>query len=77
MKTQCPPIDEKVFRTALNATSEKRGSLLALQNKASILQTVQSDKVMRQRWELYCKENYYAKGIGFDEVIEILINLGD
>lgn len=24
--------------------------------------------------ERYCKENYYARGIEFDEVIEILMN---
>jgi hypothetical protein len=74
MKTHGSTINKKVFRTALNATSVKRGSLLALQNKESILQTIQADKTMRQRWELYCKENYYARGIEFDEVIEILMN---
>lgn len=77
MKTQRPTINEKVFNAALNATSEKRGSLLAVQDKESILRTIQSDAVMRQRWELYCNENYYAKGIGFDEVIEVLINIGN
>lgn len=77
MKTQRPTINEKVFNAALNATSEKRGSLLAVQDKEPILRTIQSDAVMRQRWELYCNENYYAKGIGFDEVIEVLINIGN
>ena len=76
MKTQHPAINKKVFRTALNATSEKRRSLLALQDKEIILRTIQSDAIIRQRWERYCKENYYAKGIGFDEVIEVLINIG-
>ncbi len=77
MKTQHLTINKKVFSAALNATSEKRRSLLALQDKETILRTIQSDAVMRQRWELYCKENYYAKGIGFDEVIEVLINIGN
>ncbi len=30
---------------------------------------------MRQRWERYCKANYYANGINFDDVIEILLKL--
>lgn len=77
MKTQRPTINKKVFIAALSATSEKRGSLIALQEKETILRTIQSDAVMRQRWELYCKENYYAKGIGFDEVIDVLINIGN
>ena len=77
MKTQHPKINKKVFSVALNATSEKRGSLLALQEKEAIFRTIQSDAVMRQRWETYCKENYYAKGIGFDEVIDVLIKIGN
>jgi predicted nucleotidyltransferase component of viral defense system len=75
MKAQSPSINRKVFSTALHATSEKRGSLLALQDREIIIRTIQSDATMRQRWERYCRDNYYAKGIGFDEVIEVLIDI--
>ncbi len=75
IKTLRPAIHKKVFRTALNATSEKRGSLAALQDKEKILRTIQSDAIIRQRWERYCKDNYYAKGINFDDVMEILIDI--
>ena len=75
MKTQRKAINKKVLITALNATSEKRGSLSALQDKELILRTIQSDAIMRQRWDRYCKENYYAKDIEFDEVISILIDI--
>lgn len=34
-KAQCPTMNKKIFHRALNATSEKRGSLLAPQNKRS------------------------------------------
>jgi len=30
---------------------------------------------MRQRWARYCRENYYAKGIAFDDVIGLLIDI--
>jgi predicted nucleotidyltransferase component of viral defense system len=75
MKTQRQAIKKEIFTTALNATSEKRGSLSALQDKELILRTIQSDAIMRQRWDRYCKENYYAKGIEFDEVIGVLIDI--
>lgn len=75
MKTQRSVIDKEVFRTALNATSQKRGSLSALQDKEIILRTIHLDATMRQRWERYCEDNYYAKGIKFDEVIEVLIDI--
>jgi predicted nucleotidyltransferase component of viral defense system len=74
-RTQGLVIDKKVFNTALHATSEKRSSLAALQDEEKILLTIQSDVTMRQRWERYCKENYYAKGIGFDQVIDVLIGI--
>jgi len=75
MKTQRKAINKKVLINALNATSEKRGSLSALQDKELILRTIQSDAIMRQRWDRYCKENYYAKDIEFDEVISKLIDI--
>ena len=75
IKTQRKAIKKKIFITALNATSKKRGSLLAVQNKETILRTIQSDTIMRQRWDRYCRENYYAKGIAFDDVIGLLIDI--
>jgi predicted nucleotidyltransferase component of viral defense system len=75
MKTQHPMFNKEIFITALNATSKKRLSLAALQDQDKILLTIQSDPTMRQRWDRYCKENYYASGIGFDEVIRILMEI--
>ncbi|MGP8337529.1 MAG: nucleotidyl transferase AbiEii/AbiGii toxin family protein [Methanosarcinaceae archaeon] len=75
MKTQEKLIDKSVFVSALNATAEKRMSHSVLKNKEEIIQTIQSDPVMRQRWTRYCKENYYANGINFDEVISVLIDI--
>ncbi len=75
MKTRKLAIKKGVFTTALHATSEKRSSLAALQDKEKILLTIQSDVTIRQRWERYCKDNYYAKGIGFDQVIDVLIGI--
>ncbi|MBU4306500.1 MAG: nucleotidyl transferase AbiEii/AbiGii toxin family protein, partial [Acidobacteria bacterium] len=75
MKTQRQVINKEIFITALNATSEKRMSLAVLQDKEKIFRTIQSDAIMRQRWERYCKENFFANGIDFDEVIEVLIDI--
>jgi predicted nucleotidyltransferase component of viral defense system len=74
-KTKRKTINEKTFITAMKATSERRGSLQTLQGKDSILATIQSDPIMRQRWERYCKENFYAEGIEFDDAIGAMIEL--
>jgi predicted nucleotidyltransferase component of viral defense system len=75
VKTKSQEIKTKTFIAALRATFERRGSLQALQGKDRILATIQSDLTMRQRWERYCKENYYAEGIKFDDVIGAMIDL--
>jgi predicted nucleotidyltransferase component of viral defense system len=75
VKTKSQEIKTKTFIAALKATSERRGSLQALQGKERILATIQSDPTMRKRWERYCKENYYAEGIEFDDVIGAMIDL--
>jgi predicted nucleotidyltransferase component of viral defense system len=75
VKTKHQEINPKTFIAALNSTSERRGSLQALQGKGRILATIQSDSTMRQRWERYCKENYYAEGIDFDHLIGAMIEL--
>lgn len=72
MKTHQHRVDKELFTAALNATSRKRTSLTALQDQRKILQTTQSDLLMRQRWDLYRKENFYANNIEFDEVIKSL-----
>ena len=73
MKTHQQMIDKDIFIAALNATAQKRSSLPALKDQRKILQAIQSDPPMRQRWDLYCRENFYANSIEFDEVINSLV----
>ena len=75
VKIKRKAIKTKTFMAALKATSERRGSLQALQDRDRILGTIHSDPTMRQRWGRYCEEYYYAKGIEFDEVIGTMIDL--
>ena len=56
----------------MKATSEKRTSLSALKDQDKIFLTIKTDPIMRQRWDRYCKDNYYANGIDFDEVLGVL-----
>jgi predicted nucleotidyltransferase component of viral defense system len=75
MKTQCQAINLDIFQSALSTTAEKRLSLKALQENEKIIQAIQADAAMRQRWDRYCNEYYYASGIPFDDVIETLTEL--
>ncbi len=70
--THSDEIHWDTFQQALHATAAKRESLPMLSAAATILENIQQDEVMRQRWERYCKENAYAQGIPFDEVLRVL-----
>lgn len=75
MNTHKQGVNKDIFTAALQATSEKRMSLAALQNKEKIILAIRADVTMMQRWERYCKENYYADGIKFDDVIGVLTDI--
>ena len=75
VKTQYQAISQQVFVTALHATSQKRMSAAVLQNKERIIHTIQTDALMRNRWERYCKENKYVGELSFDEVLQVLNDL--
>jgi len=72
VKTQVHVFDQALFLKALEATSKNRMSLDALADRNRILGTIRSDGTMRQRWERYCTDNYYARGIVFDDVLDIV-----
>ena len=75
MKTHQHMIDKELFIAALNATARKRVSLTALQDQRKTLQAIQSDLPMRRRWDLYCRDNFYANDIEFDAVINTLVEI--
>jgi len=75
VKTQGHMFDQSLFVKALEATSKKRKSLDALADKRRILETIRSDVTIRERWERYCAENYYARDIAFDEVLDIIATI--
>lgn len=68
-------IDGKLFAAALNATSQHRGSLAALEDKENIMLAIRDDGIMLQRWRLYADENYYAREVEFEEIMDVLKRL--
>lgn len=75
VKTHGESLDHAVFKTALDATMKSRVSLEVLQDKAKILQAIQADIPMLQRWERYSREYYYAREINFNEIVRVLNDL--
>ncbi|HNO95090.1 MAG TPA: nucleotidyl transferase AbiEii/AbiGii toxin family protein, partial [Anaerolineales bacterium] len=74
-KTRGNMINKKTFSTALTATAEKRLSTAAIRDRENTLAAIQSDTLMKQRWDLYSTENFYANDIDFDEVIASIVEI--
>lgn len=74
-KTRGDMINKKTFSTALTATAEKRLSTASVRDRENTLAAIQTDPLMKQRWELYSKENFYANEIEFDEVMTSIVEI--
>jgi len=68
-RTQRDRLDPAVFRKALQATAQKRLSLAQVAEHEAILATIEADAAMRQRWERYARDNYYARELSFDDAV--------
>lgn len=61
--------DPAVFRTALKATAEHRGTAAQIADVESILQSIGESPELRAMWEKYQGQFGYAKGISFDRIL--------
>ena len=67
--------DLKTFQSALYATAEHRGSRERIEDWEPILDRLASNSDLRNLWEKYRREFYYAKDISFEETIEAVRKL--
>lgn len=62
--------DRKTFQNALRATAEHRGSWERIEHWEPILDRLTDSDDLRNLWEKYRREFYYARNITFEETIE-------
>lgn len=60
-------IEIERLKSALSATSGKRGSSSVLTNYKPILETIQNSEIMQNHWRRYQNDFEYARDISFDE----------
>lgn len=62
--------DPAIFKEALRATAEHRGTWERIENWEPILDRLVDNDDLRNLWEKYRREFYYARNITFEETIE-------
>ena len=68
-------IDLAALKNALQATTEKRGSVEVIKHYREIMQVVRNSPVMNRQWGDYRKNFDYASGIEFEETCDAVISI--
>lgn len=76
MKIKRNEIRWDVLKTAVLATSEKRGSLEELKEYREIIEEMRDSDFLRRIWVKYQEENTYSEGIGFEDTLNIILEIG-
>ena len=64
--------DKEIFKEALRATAEHRGSIELIADVEGILKQISESSDLRDMWGKYQKKFEYAKDILYDSVLEVL-----
>ena len=69
--------DKVLFMNALNKTIEHRGTKNQIGNFKDTITIIENSPELKNMWNNYQRQFYYAKDIGFDRIINELRNLFD
>lgn len=76
MKIKKNEIRWDILKEAVLATSEKRGSLEELKEYREIIEEMRESDFLRRIWVRYQEENTYSEGIGFEDTLNIILEIG-
>ena len=77
LKTQEKNINNKTLKTAINFTTEHRKSIEDIKNWKEVVDELENDDTMKNQWRRYQKNNFYADGIEYNDLIESLRIVGE
>lgn len=76
MKIKKNEIRWDILKEAVLATSEKRGSLEELKEYREIIEEMRGSDFLRRIWVKYQEENTYSEGIGFEDTLNAIWEIG-
>ncbi len=77
LNTQSKNIEDTVLKEAIYSTSEYRGTVDIIKDWKTVVEILSQSDTMKKQWERYKKDNFYAEGIEYDELMESLIKVGE
>lgn len=76
LNTQSKNVDEDTLKQAIISTAKHRETLEIIKDWKEVVEILKEDESMKNQWERYKKNNFYAEGIEYKDLIESLIKLG-
>ena len=76
LNTQAKNIDLNTLKNAIYSTAEHRNTINIIKDWPKIIEQLNNSDIMKKQWERYQKNNFYAKEIKFEDLIESLNQIG-
>jgi predicted nucleotidyltransferase component of viral defense system len=73
--TKTQSFEHGIFRQALSATSEYRGTTEKISNVPEIIKSIEESPLLKNHWDKYRREYPYAKDILYEDTIEAIKGL--
>lgn len=77
LKTQNKNIDKKTLKVAIGFTAEHRNSEDIIKDWKEVVKELEDDDTMKNQWKRYQKNNFYAEGIEYEDLIESVKVVGN
>ena len=75
--TKTQKYDTAILKKALSSTAKQRGTTGKIKNVPEILQAIKESSILKQHWVKYQQEYSYAKGLTFEDTINVLYKIMD
>ena len=76
LNTQTKNIDFNTLKDAIYSTAEHRNTINIIKDWSKIIEQLNHSDIMKKQWERYQKNNFYAKEIKYEDLIESLKQVG-
>ena len=76
LNTQTKNINFNTLKDAIYSTAEHRNTINIIKDWSKIIEQLDNSDIIRKQWERYKKDNFYAKEIKYEDLIESLKQVG-
>lgn len=77
LNTQTKNIDFNTLKDAIYSTAKHRNTINIIKDWSKIIEQLNNSDIMKNQWARYQKNNFYAKEIKYDDLIECLKQVGN